>query len=54
MREIEIHFHHMLRLTHELRQVIEIQKRSGMKDQVAKLRLAAGLNAMKGGPLNPE
>jgi hypothetical protein len=50
MREIEIHLHHMLRLTHELRQAIE---KDSLKDEVAKLRLAAGLNAMKGGPLNP-
>ncbi len=51
MREIEIHLHHTLRLTHELKQVFE-QARNA--EQIAKLRLAAGLNAMKGGPLRPE
>jgi hypothetical protein len=40
----------MLRLTHEVRQAVE---KDGLKDEVAKLRLAAGLNAMKGGPLDP-
>ncbi len=55
MREIEIHLHHMLRLTHELRESVETGLRKGgyKGDLVAKLRLAAGLNAMKGGPLNP-
>ena len=50
VREIEIHYHHLLRLTHELRQFID---ESGEKDQVARLRYAAGLNGMKGGPLRP-
>jgi hypothetical protein len=49
MSEIEIHFHHMLRLTHELKLAIDNQK-----NNVAKLRISAGLNAMKGGPLRPD
>jgi hypothetical protein len=52
MREIEIHFHHALRLTHELKQKIDEDK--SLTAQIAKLRVAAGLNAMKGGPLRPE
>ena len=51
MREIDIHFHHMLRLTYELKQATENAR---LKDAVAKLRYAAGLNGMKGGPLRPE
>jgi hypothetical protein len=51
MREIDIHFHHMLRLTHELKQTTENAR---LKEAVDKLRYAAGLNAMKGGPLHPE
>lgn len=51
MREIEIHHHHMLRLAHEIRQGLTEVKWS---EPVKKLRLAAGLNAMKGGPLDPE
>ena len=51
MREIEIHLHHTLRLAHELRQNLDNIK---LMDQVKKLRVAAGLNAMKGGPLDPE
>jgi hypothetical protein len=49
MSEIEIHFHHMLRLIHELKLAIDNQK-----NNVAKLRISAGLNAMKGGPLRPD
>jgi len=52
MREIEIHLHHALRLTYELKQQTDQDKHLGV--QVPKLRLAAGLNAMKGGPLRPE
>jgi hypothetical protein len=52
MREIEIHLHHALRLTYELKQLLDQEKYLG--DQVPKLRLAAGLNAMKGGPLRPD
>jgi hypothetical protein len=52
MREIEIHIHHALRMTHELRKTIEEDKKLG--EQVAKLRVAAGLNGMRGGPLRPE
>jgi hypothetical protein len=52
MREMEIHFHHALRLTHELRKSID--KSSRKAAAVAKLRVSAGLNAMKGGPLRPE
>jgi hypothetical protein len=51
MREIEIQLHHVLRLSHELRQSHEYKRAA---DQVKKLRLAAGLNAMKGGPLDPD
>jgi hypothetical protein len=50
MREIEIHLHHTLRLTHELRQATENAHKS---EKVTKLRVSAGLNAMKGGPLRP-
>jgi hypothetical protein len=51
MREIEIHMHHTVRLTYELRQAAEKKK---MGASIAKLRVSAGLNAMKGGPLRPE
>lgn len=51
MREIEIHLHHTLRLTHELKQLVDNYR---VTEQVAKLRVSAGLNAMKGGPLRPE
>jgi hypothetical protein len=51
IREIEIHFHHTLRLAQELRQELDGER---LADEVKKLRLAAGLNAMKGGPLDPE
>jgi hypothetical protein len=56
MREIEIQLHHTLRLTHELRETIKAElRRTGLReDLVARLQHAAGLNAMKGGPLNPE
>lgn len=52
MQEIEIHLHHALRLTHEFKQPIE--KNKAQAEAVAQLRVAAGLNAMKGGPLRPE
>lgn len=52
MQEIEIHLHHAFRLTHELKQVI-LATGNTLVEQVAKLRVAAGLNAMKGGPLRP-
>jgi|GEM_PF-6759778 len=51
MREIEIHLHHAVRLTHELKQIL---LDGGLAEQVAKLRVGSGLNAMKGGPLRPE
>lgn len=51
MREIEIHLHHMLRLAHELREGLEASR---WTETVKKLRVAAGLNAMKGGPLDPD
>jgi hypothetical protein len=51
MREIEIHIHHAVRLTYELKQAVEKKR---MASPIAKLRLAAGLNAMKGGPLRPD
>lgn len=51
MFETEVHLHHMLRLAHQLRERITSAK---LTEQVAKLRLSAGLNAMKGGPLKPD
>ncbi len=48
--ETEIHLHHMIRQTGELRETID---RANRADKVARLRLAAGLNGMKGGPLRP-
>ncbi|WP_439629293.1 hypothetical protein [Gemmata sp.] len=52
MREIEIHLHHALRLTNELRKAVEQERTLG--EQVAKLRMAAGLSGARGGPLNPD
>lgn len=52
MQEVEIHLHHALRLTHELKHLIE--KNKAQSEAVAKLRVAAGLSGMKGGPLRPE
>lgn len=51
MREMDVHFHHAVRLAHELRTAIAGDRR--LNEQVTKLRYAAGLNAMKGGPLRP-
>jgi hypothetical protein len=52
MREIEIHLHHTLLRTHELHQGLADMSRT-MPEEAAKLRLAAGLSGMKGGPLRP-
>ena len=51
LREVEIHLHHALRLTHELKEMVDGYR---VTEEVAKLRVSAGLNAMKGGPLRPE
>lgn len=51
MVETEVHLHHMIRQAGELRTRVVQEKK--MAD-VAKFRLAAGLNAMPGGPLHPE
>jgi hypothetical protein len=51
MFEAEVHIHHALRLTGQLRDKIAGSKYAG---EVKKLRLAAGLSAMKGGPLDPD
>jgi len=48
--ETEVHLHHVLRLAHELRLVIDKRKQT---ESVARLRMAAGLSGMKGGPLRP-
>ena len=48
--ETEIHLHHVLRLTGDLRSLLDQRKQS---EDVAQLRLAAGLSGMKGGPLRP-
>jgi hypothetical protein len=50
MTELEVHLHHMIRQTGELRAMIDRWKKT---EAVAKLRVSAGLNAMKGGPLRP-
>lgn len=52
MQEIDIHLHHALRLIHELKQAI-LATGNTLVEQVTKLRVSAGLNAMKGGPLRP-
>jgi hypothetical protein len=48
--ETEIHLHHVLRLTGDLRSRLDQRKQS---EDVARLRMAAGLSGMKGGPLRP-
>jgi len=50
MVETEVHMHHMMRLTGELRSHIESKK---VMDHVGKLRVVAGLSGMKGGPVRP-
>lgn len=48
--ETEVHLHHMMRLSQQLRDKIKSHK---LTDDVAKRRMAAGLSGMKGGPLRP-
>jgi hypothetical protein len=50
--EIEVHLHHVIRQTGELRVIVDRSKTTA--SDIAKLRLSAGLNAMKGGPLRPD
>lgn len=51
MTETEVHLHHATRLAGQLRSMVQSAK---LSDQVAKLRYAAGLSGMKGGPLRPD
>jgi len=48
--ETEIHLHHMIRQSGGF--LIDYKKQ-GLADPYTRLRLAAGLNGMKGGPLRP-
>lgn len=50
MVELEVHLHHMDRQTAELHALIEHDRKP---EEVAKLRVAAGLNVMKSGPRRP-
>ena len=52
LAEIETEFHHALRLIHAVKTEWE-RKSPKLLEQVARLRVAAGLNGMKGGPLRP-
>ena len=51
LTEVDLHLHHMVRQTGQLRSVAERYK---LAEDIARLRMAAGLNAMKGGPLRPD
>ncbi len=50
LNELDAQFHHAIRLAHELRERVRTSK---WESKVAPLRMAAGLNGMKGGPLRP-
>ena len=52
LAEIETEFHHSLRLIHAVKTEWE-RKSPKLLEQVARLRVSAGLNGMKGGPLRP-
>jgi AraC-like DNA-binding protein len=52
LAEIETEFHHSLRLVHAAKTDAESSSPKRL-EQIARLRVAAGLNAMKGGPLRP-